>query len=113
MGGICDRKIREKIKDNSNVNTFLDCQALSQLKKKTDVFFISSPSNIAPPVAELLCAQSCRRDVPCSILGRACRPSLSEISAVFSETGVNTGWEQGLICMGAHGSSSMLLSGAP
>ena len=32
-----------------------------------------------------------RQEVPCSIPGRACRPSRSEFSVVFSETRVNTG----------------------
>ena len=32
-----------------------------------------------------------RREVPGSFLGRACRPSRSEFSVVFSETRVNTG----------------------
>ena len=32
-----------------------------------------------------------RREVPGSNLGRACRPSCSEFSVVFSETRVNTG----------------------
>ena len=32
-----------------------------------------------------------RREVPCSNAGRACRPSRSEFSVVFSETRVNTG----------------------
>ena len=32
-----------------------------------------------------------RREVPGSFFGRACRPSRSEFSVVFSETRVNTG----------------------
>ena len=32
-----------------------------------------------------------RQEVPGSNLGRACRPSRSEFSVVFSETSVNTG----------------------
>ena len=32
-----------------------------------------------------------RREVPCSIPGRACQPSPLEFSVVFSETRVNTG----------------------
>ena len=35
-----------------------------------------------------------RREVPGSNPGRACRPSCSEFSVVFSETRVNTGWDR-------------------
>ena len=34
-----------------------------------------------------------RREVPDSNPGRACRPSPSEFSVVFSETRVNAGWD--------------------
>ena len=38
-----------------------------------------------------LCSKTGRREVPGSFLGRACQPSRSEFSVVFSETRVNTG----------------------
>ena len=34
-----------------------------------------------------------RREVPGSILGRACLPSLSEFSMLLSETGVSMGYD--------------------
>ena len=34
-----------------------------------------------------------RLELACSFPGRACRPSRSDISAVFSETRVNTGYD--------------------
>ena len=36
--------------------------------------------------------QTGRREVPGSITDRACRPSCSEFSEIFSEILVNTGW---------------------
>ena len=49
----------------------------------------SSPSYV--PVAELFCARTGRREVPGSVLGRACRSSRSEFSVVFFEIRVNVG----------------------
>ena len=45
----------------------------------------------APPVAEQLCAPKGRQKMPGSNPGRACGPSHSEFSMVFSETHINTG----------------------
>ena len=45
--------------------------------------------SLAPPVNDLICARPGRWEVRGSILGRACQPSFSEFSMVFSETRVN------------------------
>ena len=49
-----------------------------------------NPNPAALPVAERFCSRTGRREVPGSIVGRACRPSRSELSLVYSETRINT-----------------------
>ena len=44
-----------------------------------------------PTSGEAVTLKTGRREVPGSNPGRACRPSRSEFSVVFSETRVNTG----------------------
>ena len=46
---------------------------------------------VRPRPHQWLRSKTGRREVPGSFLGRACRPSRSEFSVVFSETRVNTG----------------------
>ena len=47
--------------------------------------------NYAPPSGSAVTLKTGRQEVPGSNPGRACRPSRSEFSVVFSETRVNTG----------------------
>ena len=47
--------------------------------------------NRGPTSGRVVTLETGRREVPGSNIGRACRPSRSEFSVVFSETRVNTG----------------------
>ena len=68
-------------------------------KKKTIQFAINfikttvwkNPKFIGPTSGRVVTLETGRRGVPGSNPGRACRPSRSEFSVVFSETRVNTG----------------------
>ena len=46
---------------------------------------------MGPTSGRVVTLETGRREVPGSNTGRACRPSCSEFSVVFSETRVNTG----------------------
>ena len=48
---------------------------------------------VRPWPHQWLRSKTVRLEVPGSFVGRACRPSLSEFSVVFSEIRVNTGWD--------------------
>ena len=79
---------------------YINTYASERKKKRENSFFlflldVKLPENISvlvgPTSGSAVTLKTGRLEVPGSNPGRACRPSRSEFSVVFSETRVNTG----------------------